>query len=430
MALKAWTLGNNLDVIVNRDTLSKEVTIGCGVKYGTNDAHPKQIELPHLLEHIMFNGTKNMNRDEIHRKIDFMHKTFNAYTLDDHTYYEIATSKKNYKAALDLLSESVNYASLLPSEIEIEKKRVRAEITEGLNNKLDLVTDIYLYTECGLDGLKWVFEERFDSLDRITETDLQKAFVNFYVPNNMAVFVSGDIDLGEAIDSVELRFGKVLSRDANHTDSERFRDLKKWGSDSTKDDRVIKLAGVVTCISAIGFAIPGLSTHKEPKELAEKRVLFDILSNRFTSYSSLYKPPLIYGPGILVNESRSACTFVVENVVGYADFKSLKDRVVKEINDIAKGNISKEEFTKSRSSIREDYSLSGGGGIQNESICECMADYLMLMRRTDYDEYVRSIKDVSIRRVRNLARTIDPNRLTSLLAIPENTRRTRSKSNR
>jgi Predicted Zn-dependent peptidases len=431
MVLKSWTLGNNLNVLVNKDSYSKEVVIGCAVNYGTNAAPPQQIQLPHLLEHlVIFNGTKNMSGEEIRETIYSMHKDVNAYTFDDYTYYEITTTKKNYKAALHILSEMVNYASLLPLSIEVEKKRVRAEIVEESNDKLKLADKLYSYAACGLDGSKWVFREEPDSLARINETDLQNVFVNFYVPNNMAVFMNSNIDLSEAIGSIEMHFGNVRPREIVNSSCEKMTDLKKWGMNSTKDDIVIRLAGVADCISVIGFEMHGLSAIHGPKELAEKRILFDILSDRFVSYSSLYKPPITYGPKLFADECKDICSFSVENVVEYVDFKSLKNRVIREMGDIAAGNISKEEFTKSKSYLKDAYSLTGGTGIPDESHCESMAMYSMLMRRTDYDEYVKSIKDISIRSVRNLARTIDPHRFTSVLVVPENKRPTYSKSKR
>src|SRR6185437_6105746 len=64
IAFEKYTLGNGLEVILHEDHRMPEVAVDVWYKTGSRDEAPGHTGFAHLIEHIMFQGTKHIPEDK------------------------------------------------------------------------------------------------------------------------------------------------------------------------------------------------------------------------------------------------------------------------------------------------------------------------------------------------------------------------------
>lgn len=84
--------------------------------------------LSHLLEHIVFKGTKSYNGQELAQRVQALGGIWNAYTSSDRTVYHIDGPAEHWREYLHLLNELVFYPSFPKEEWEREREVIRREM--------------------------------------------------------------------------------------------------------------------------------------------------------------------------------------------------------------------------------------------------------------------------------------------------------------
>ena len=206
-------LENGLRVLIQPVRTAPLASVWCWYKVGSRDEGPGLTGVSHWVEHMNFKGTVNIPRDKVKGIIEKYGGYWNGYTwIDQTTYTETASAD-----ALDhmLFIEAERMASCLydPADCESERTVIISELQGGENDP-----DTLLEQELALTALKahpyriptigW----RSD-LERMTRDDLYGYYRRHYVPNNATVVVVGDIDVREALRSIERRFGPIAPGD-------------------------------------------------------------------------------------------------------------------------------------------------------------------------------------------------------------------------
>ena len=192
------TLTNGLKLYIWPYKLSEEVYLSLTVKYGSIHTKfktsKKEITVPdgmaHFLEHIKFNEKKDMTAHDYYSK---MGSYTNAYTTYDHTSYEVICNE-NIKDNLEHLLYFVFNSYFTKSLIQKEKPIIIEEAKMTLNNPYNLgyktlMNNIYKEN----NKRKLVTGEPID-IKQITIEDVLNVFDNFYVPNNMFLTVTGNVN--------------------------------------------------------------------------------------------------------------------------------------------------------------------------------------------------------------------------------------------
>jgi zinc protease len=202
-------LDNGLRVLIQPVRTAPLASVWCWYRVGSRDEMPGLSGVSHWVEHMNFKGTVNIPRDKVKGIIEKYGGYWNGYTwIDQTTYTETASAD-----ALDhmLFIEAERMANCLydPADCESERTVIISELQGGENDP-----DTLLEQELALTALKahpyriptigW----RSD-LERMTRDDLYRYYRQHYVPNNATVVIVGDVDVAEAIRSVERRFAAL-----------------------------------------------------------------------------------------------------------------------------------------------------------------------------------------------------------------------------
>ncbi len=202
-------LDNGLTVVIQELHTAPLVSVWSWYKVGSKDERPGLTGVSHWVEHMNFKGSKNIPRDQVKGIIERFGGSWNGYTwIDLTTYLETAT-----KDALDrmLFIEAERMGNCLydPRDCESERTVIISELQGGENDP-DQLLDIEVTATAfrahpyGHPPIGWISD-----LESMTRDDLYGYYRRYYVPNNAALVIVGDVDSADALCCVEKQFGAI-----------------------------------------------------------------------------------------------------------------------------------------------------------------------------------------------------------------------------
>ncbi|PYK53738.1 MAG: insulinase family protein, partial [Verrucomicrobia bacterium] len=142
-----WTLANGLTLIVQEDRSAPVASVQawCATGSTTEDKH-LGAGLSHILEHMLFKGTKTRSTNEIAQKIQDVGGYINAYTSFDRTVFWIDVPKDGALTALDILADAMMNSTLPPQEYAKEQEVIRREFAMGMDDPDRTITHLLFAT--------------------------------------------------------------------------------------------------------------------------------------------------------------------------------------------------------------------------------------------------------------------------------------------
>ncbi|WP_298755914.1 pitrilysin family protein [uncultured Psychroserpens sp.] len=198
-----FDLDNGLHVILHQDNTAPVVTVGVMYDVGGKDLGGKP-EAPrtgfaHFFEHLLFEGTKNIDRGEWFTIVSSNGGSNNANTSLDRTYYYEVFPSNNLELGLWMESERMLHPVIdqvgvdTQNEVVKEEKRLRYDNSpygQFLFAVSENLFKVHPYKNKNIGEMA--------DLDASTLEEFQNYFKKWYGPNNAALVIAGDIDSKEA----------------------------------------------------------------------------------------------------------------------------------------------------------------------------------------------------------------------------------------
>src|SRR6476620_11611 len=140
------TFPNGLRVLTERHPTVHSVTVGVWINAGAVYEREDERGLAHLLEHLVFKGTKRRSAHKIAAMMDSIGGQMNAFTDREHVCYHTKVLAEHLPIALDLLCDFVTAPRLDPDDLELEKGVIIEEIKGVEDSPEDLVEDLFTAT--------------------------------------------------------------------------------------------------------------------------------------------------------------------------------------------------------------------------------------------------------------------------------------------
>ncbi len=208
------TLPNGLNVIIQPDAKVPNVSIQLWYNVGSKDEQAGEKGLAHLLEHMIFKGTKRMSESDINVITHKLAGYTNAFTSYDYTGYLFDFSKAHWQVALDMLADCMQGCTFKEDLLQSELKAVIQELKMYKDD----------YESCLVEGLtSAIFSDHpyhhpiigyKQDLWSITHEGLMAFYKKHYVPNNATLVVVGDVDPAQALKDIEHYFGHLAPNHA------------------------------------------------------------------------------------------------------------------------------------------------------------------------------------------------------------------------
>ena len=189
-----WTLPNGLNVYVIEDHRAPVVYSSLWYKVGSADESNGTTGLSHMLEHMLFRGTKNTPDGEYARRVHAEGGKSNAMTSRDFTMYHSAVPVTALPAVLGLEADRMRGLvitnALLKRELKVVKEERRMRVTD---NPLSVLYErfnaaAFVNNPYHNPVIGWPSD-----LANYTVADVQGWYDKWYHPNNASLILVGDI---------------------------------------------------------------------------------------------------------------------------------------------------------------------------------------------------------------------------------------------
>jgi zinc protease len=190
-----WVLPNGLTIIVQEDHSAPVASVqACCATGSIDEDQHLGAGLSHILEHMLFKGTKTRSTNVIAQKIQDVGGYINAYTSFDRTVFWIDVPKDGVTTALDVLADAMMNSTLPPEEYMKEQEVIRREFAMGLDDP-DRVAGLLLFaTAYQRHPYHFPVIGDIEIYNQLTQDQVMQYYKTRYVPNNLTFIVVGDVD--------------------------------------------------------------------------------------------------------------------------------------------------------------------------------------------------------------------------------------------
>jgi len=413
VSFEEYDLSNGLHVILHQDNTAPVVTTSVMYHVGAKDEQPDRTGFAHFFEHLLFEGTKNIENGAWFSIVTENGGSNNANTTDDRTYYYEVFPSNNLELGLWMESERMLHPIIeqdgvdTQNEVVKEEKRLRVD-NQPYGKFLENVKK-HLFSK---HPYRWTTIGEMEHLDSATLDEFLGFNKKFYVPNNAVLVVAGDIDMDKTKEMVQNYFGTIP----------RGKDIERV---SIKEDPIQEALKAEAFDSNI--QIPAIITaYRTPSFKSRESRVLDMISTYLSDgpSSKLYKR--------LVDEKKMALQSGAINIaqedygmyvifgLPQGDFK-LTDLITEMDDEIAilkEKLISERDYQKLLNKFENGF-VSSNASV--EGIANSLARYYMLFGDTnlinsEIDIY-RSITREEIREVAN--KYLNTNQRLVLEYLPE-----------
>lgn len=205
-----FKLDNGLHVILQPDNTTPNVIVSIMYHVGSKNELPTRTGFAHFFEHLMFEGTENIERGEFTRHVEEAGGSLNAFTSNDITYYYVMLPSNQLELGLWLESERLLHAKVDSIGIATQKGVILEEMKQTRDNRpygrLLVETVNRAFTQ---HPYRWDVIGADEHIRNAEDSEFKEFHDMFYVPNNAVLVVAGDIDVESAKTMVRKYFGDI-----------------------------------------------------------------------------------------------------------------------------------------------------------------------------------------------------------------------------
>lgn len=209
---KQYRLRNGLRVVLSRDESAPTCAICVVYDVGSRDERRGQTGWAHLIEHLMFSGTSNVNSGEFASLIRTSGGFHNGTTNTDRTNYCEALPANQITLALYLEADRMASLPITAEKLDVERKVVQEERNVRIDNKAygrstealhEIAYDTFAYRHSMIGSPA--------DLNAATARAVQEFRQKYYLPNNAVLVVVGSFRPDETLEIIRGHFERIPS---------------------------------------------------------------------------------------------------------------------------------------------------------------------------------------------------------------------------
>lgn len=409
LPINEYMLDNGLKVLIVEDHKAPTATFQVWYRVGSRDEKTGKTGLSHLLEHMMFKGTKNHGPKTFAQTIQRAGGTDNAFTSKDYTgYFELLASDRislpieleaDRMQNLILTKESV----LSERDVVMEERRMRYE-----DDPQNFVMEEVFAAAFKNHSYRWPVIGWMSDLRKLNPDDLVSHYRTYYAPNNAVIIVVGDVNQQQILEKIRTTFGSIpagpplpeLVVEEDEQKGERRIYVKK----EAELPYVLSVYKVPNITHEDGFALDVLgSILSDGKSSRLYRSLVyekQIAISAWAGYEGLYKNPFLFFSGATAGQGKK-----IEDVE-----KALLDEIEKIKNELPLT----QEVQRAKNQVEASFIM------QQDSIymqARTIGSFEMTVGWKFIDKYLEGIRRVTPEDVSRIAKKylVDEQKTTGIL---------------
>ncbi|MEP6699183.1 MAG: pitrilysin family protein [Verrucomicrobiota bacterium] len=188
-------LPDGLTIIVQEDHSAPVASVQAWCGTGSVDENEHLgAGLSHILEHMLFKGTKTRPANAIAQKIQDVGGYINAYTSFDRTVFWIDVPKDGTSVALDILSDAMMNSTLPAAEYGKEQEVIRREFAMSTDDPDRMAGQLLFATAYQRHPYRLPVIGQMEIYNALTQEQVMEYYKARYVPNNLTFVVVGDVE--------------------------------------------------------------------------------------------------------------------------------------------------------------------------------------------------------------------------------------------
>jgi predicted Zn-dependent peptidase len=395
-------LSNGVTVSVKERKDLNSVTVSVWIRAGAAYETDRTRGIAHFLEHMMFNGSKNLPAGAIDKEVESLGGEINAATSYDYTYYYINLPYKYRKRALELISELVLNPLLSEEMVKKEKPIVLEEIARSKDNPQEIFAEKFmekLYRKAPYRFPILGFEE---TVKEFTSEDLRNFYESLYTPERITVSIAGKVESEEMFSVTEKLFGSL----------KRNSKVKE-----PREEEAITVADEFT-VTHPAVAVPNLIFGWRLPRASRDDIYYEILDSLLSSgrssllYRRLKEKGLVYGAYSSYQNLLFGSNFYIAVITDKIEEskKALKETLQEVLS------ISQEEFEFAKAKLYKGEMFARESG---EAEADAIGYALTVMKDKDYyEKFFSDLKQADYREFLRRVQFLKEEPLVGLL-LPE-----------
>ncbi|NNE32271.1 MAG: insulinase family protein [Winogradskyella sp.] len=408
-----FDLDNGMHVILHQDNSAPVVTVSVMYHVGAKDEDPERTGFAHFFEHLLFEGTENIERGEWFNIVTANGGSNNANTTDDRTYYYEVFPSNSVEIGLWMESERLLHPVInqigvdTQNEVVKEEKRLRVDNQPYGNLLAEIKKRMFK-----VHPYKGTTIGEMEHLDAATLEEFQAFNKKYYVPNNAVLVVAGDIDTAEVTKLIKDYFGPIPRGPEVERDLPKEQPITEAMRDKAYDPN-IQIPAVV-------------AAYRTPSFKSRDSYVLNMIS----SYLSGGKSAVLYKK--MVDEQKQALQVQAVNIsqedygiyalfalpLGDVSLDTLITEMDEEIAKIQSELISERDYQKIQNQFENQF-VSSNSSISG--IANSLARYYMLYDNVDLiNNEIDIYRSITREEMRDVAKKyLNPNQRLILEYLPK-----------
>ncbi|MCL4746748.1 MAG: insulinase family protein [Burkholderiaceae bacterium] len=410
------TLSNGMKIVVIEDRRAPTVAHMVWYRAGSIDEVNGRTGVAHVLEHLMFKGTRTLAPGEFSRRVAAMGGRENAFTSRDYTGYYQQIHKSRLAEVMALEADRMSNLQITAEDFEreikvvMEERRLRTEDRAQGQVFEQLMAAAFVASPVRTPVIGWM-----DDLRSMTVQDTRDWYSTWYVPNNAILVVAGDVDAQSVFALAQGSYGQVASRALPARKPQQEPEQR-----GVRRIRVKAPAENPTIVA--GFKVPKLldvERDVEPYALEMLSAVLDLDENGRITRSVVRGARIADQAGVGYDmTSRGPALFILSGTPARGRSTEDVERAIREeIRRIAEGGVGDDELRR----VKTQYVASRV--YKRDSVFSQAMEAASLevtgFSHADSDRILERIRAVSSQQVQAVARKyFDEDSLTSVTLIP------------
>lgn len=410
-------LTNGLKVLLLENHKAPVITFQVWYRVGSRNEEYSKTGLSHLLEHMMFKGTKMIGPGELSRIVQENGGQHNAFTSADNTTYFENLSADRIGVSLELESDRMQHLMLREQDFQTERSVVMEERRLRTDdNPKAILWEQMEATAFQLQPYHWPVIGWMQDIARLTVDDLRNYYKRFYNPANAVLVGAGHFKKDELLPKIERLFGAIPK--GAQPEGRVPLEEPQIGERRTIIKREARLASLV-----IGYHVPNLRQQdsQESQDSYALEVVEALLGSGESSRlqtSLVRKKKLALGVGVghsLLSKDPGLFS-IGADVLPDKNVTDVEKAIDEEIERLQKEPVGERELQKAKNQLEAGFIFQ-----QDSLFSQAMrlARYEMVLGWRAIDGYLPAIRKVSAADILRVAKQyLKPDNRTVAVLVP------------
>ncbi|MFY0689044.1 MAG: insulinase family protein [Cyclobacteriaceae bacterium] len=362
-----FDLDNGLHVILHQDNTTPIVNVSVLYHVGSKNEPDGRKGFAHFFEHLMFEGSPNIERGTFMKIIQNAGGTLNANTSFDRTFYYETLPSHQLELGLYMESERMLHATIDSTGVATQKEVVKEEKRLRVDNQPygSILAKSFGNAFKGTN-YEWTPIGTFEDIDAASADDFKDFFETFYVPNNATLAIAGDFDKEEAKSLIRKYFDEIPKGKAEIprpkiAEATQAEEIREEVFDNIQLPAVVQVYRMAKQGSEDYYALEMLTTLLSGGQSA--RFQKEIVNNQQIALQMGAFPFALEDAGAFI-------AFGLTNMGRQPE--ELEEAIINEIERVKTELVGETEFQKLKNQIENDF-VSRNGRVSG--IAESLADY-------------------------------------------------------